>query len=185
MKKSHKILLGIGGILIIFAIVAFTSPGVDRHQDSRKISASQEEAWKVISDVGNYHKYATGLTGVTIISGQGEGMVRSCSDELGSWEETCTAWNEGSSYSFNVDVGSGFPYPLRKMNGTWSVKQIDENYSELLIEFEYQFQYRWMSWMFTNATHEAFKKGDKVLIDNWEKEIVAADAEKSLGSNTN
>ena len=171
MKKKH-IFLGTGGLLIILAIVAFTPPKEEEFSGSRIISAPKEKVWKVISDVGNYHKYATGLTGVSIVSGEGEGMIRSCSDELGTWKETCTAWDEGSSYSFNVDTNSGFPYPMRKMSGTWSVKEIDENSAELLVAFEYQLQYRWMNWIFSEATYEAFNNGNKTLLDNWEERIL-------------
>lgn len=174
MKKSRVVFLGIALLLVIVCVAAFTAPAIEKHQNSRILSASKEAVWQVISDVGNYHQYATGLSGVTIVSGSGEGMVRSCSDELGSWKETCTRWDEGNSYSFNVDTGSGFPYPFKKMEGTWSVKEIDENFSELLIEFEYQFPYRWMSWFFNDDTHQAFDEGDKTLLDNWEKAIAEA-----------
>lgn len=172
MKKSKKIVLVVGVLIVGLVIVAFTPPPIETHRDSRMmIPASKEVVWKVIADVGNYHRYATGLDNVTIVSGSGEGMVRSCSDEQGAWLETCTAWDEGNSYSFNVDPGTGFPYPFKLMKGTWSVHSIDENFSEIRIEFNYQFPYRWMSWMFSDATHEAFDEGDKTLLDNWENAV--------------
>ncbi len=178
MKKSTKIILGIAALIIVFVIVAFTPPSVETHRDSRMmIPSSKEVVWEVIADVGNYHRYATGLDNVTIVSGSGEGMVRSCSDEQGAWLETCTAWNEGNSYSFNVDPGTGFPYPFKMMQGTWSVQSIDENLSEIQIEFNYQFPYRWMKWMFSKATHEAFDEGDKTLLDNWENAVMLSDVD--------
>ncbi len=171
MKKSRILFLAVAAILAITGVTAFTTPAIETHSNGRMINAPREVVWKVISDVGNYHRYATGLSGVTVISGEGKGMVRACSDELGSWRETCTRWDEGSSYSFSVDPGTGFPYPFKHMMGTWSVNEVDENFSELLIEFEYQFPYRWMSWFFNDDTHQAFDDGDKTLLDNWEKRI--------------
>lgn len=172
MKKKVKILLGIGVSLLILIVVAFTPPTTERHTTRKVISTDKPQVWEVISDVGNYHQYATGLSGVTIMSGKGKGMVRSCSDEQGSWRETCTAWDEGTSYSFDVDTGSGFPYPFKKFNGTWSVNELDDTSSELVIEFEYQFPYRWMSWFFNEDTHRAIDEGNQTLTGNWEKKIM-------------
>ncbi|MEP1095866.1 MAG: SRPBCC family protein [Cyclobacteriaceae bacterium] len=174
MKRSRVLLIGIAALLLIVAVAAFTTPEVEIHEDVRTLTASKEIVWEVISDVPNYHNYATGLSGVTIISGEGKGMIRACSDELGTWKETCTSWDEGSSYSFRVDTGTGFPYPFKKMIGTWSVYEIDENFSEIIVRFEYQFPYRWMHWFFNDDTHKAFDEGDKTLLDNWEKAIAKA-----------
>ncbi len=174
------IFLGIALVLAIMVLAVFTPPAIEYHENSRVINAPTELVWEVVSDVGNYHEYATGLSNVTIISGTGQGMVRSCSDELGAWKETCTLWDEGKRYSFQVDTGSGFPYPFKKMVGTWTVERLDKNFSKIRIQFEYQFPYRWMSWLFSEDTHKVFDKGDKTLLDNWEKAITDAVATADL-----
>ena len=46
---------------------------------SRTVKATKSDAWTVISDVANYHKVAPNIDDVKIISGNGEGMIRSCS----------------------------------------------------------------------------------------------------------
>ncbi len=175
MRRSRKRLLIIGGGLLLLVIVAFTPPGVETHTDSRTITAPKEVVWQVISDVSNYHRYATGLDNVTVMSGSGVGMVRACSDEQGAWQETCTFWDEGNAYSFDVDPGTGFPYPFTKMNGTWSAEAMSENVTELVVTFEYRFPYRWMHWLFNGATHDSFDEGDKTLLDNWEEKILATE----------
>ncbi|MDW3196763.1 MAG: SRPBCC family protein [Cytophagales bacterium] len=172
MKKKVKVLIGIGVVLFVVMIVAFTPSAMERHVNRRTFAASKADVWAVISDVANYHQYATGLTGVTILSGEGKGMIRSCSDELGSWKETCTAWNEGTSYSFNVHTGKDYPYPFKTFRGTWSINDLHLDQAELVIEFEYQFPYRWMSWLFSGATHKAIDEGNNTLIKNWERAIL-------------
>ncbi|MEQ9426369.1 MAG: SRPBCC family protein [Cyclobacteriaceae bacterium] len=173
-SKAKVALVSFSAVSLIILAVAFTSPGFETHINSRTINAPEHVVWAVISDVGNYHRYATGLSGSTIISGEGEGLIRSCSDESGSWKETCTSWNEGRSYSFDVDVGSGYPYPFKKFAGTWSLSKLDSDVTdltELAIEFEYQFPYRWMSWFYSDATHQFINEGNRTLLDNWESAI--------------
>ena len=58
----------------------------------RIVAADKRKAWKVISDVENYHQVASNIDDVKIISGEGEGMVRQCSHGKDSWQETCTLW---------------------------------------------------------------------------------------------
>ena len=183
MKKKFKIIIGAGVLLVGVTIASFAPGPIESHVSKKMLSASKEVAWEVISDVGNYHRYATGLSSVTIVSGAGEGMVRSCSDEQGSWQETCTAWDEGTSYSFDVDTGSGFPYPFERFNGTWTVNTVDPDgmFTELIISFEYQFPYRWMSWFFSEDTHAAIDDGNQTLIENWEDEI----ARRAIALSTN
>ncbi len=172
MKRKVKVLIGIGLALLVFVGTAFTPSSIERHVTRKQITAPKAKVWEVISDVGNYHQYATGLSSVTIVSGKGQGMVRSCSDEQGSWQETCTAWDEGTSYSFDVDTGSGFPYPFKVFNGTWTVNDLNGHTSELLISFEYQFPFRWMSWFFNSDTRVAIDQGNQTLVNNWEQAIL-------------
>ena len=80
MKRSKVKLISFSALLIIILIVAFTPPGTEIHETKRIINAPSEIVWSVIADIENFHKYATALTGITILSGKGEGMVRACSD---------------------------------------------------------------------------------------------------------
>ncbi|HMB64042.1 MAG TPA: SRPBCC family protein [Eudoraea sp.] len=172
-KKIKGLLLGLALFVLIALVVAFTPPGMESHSDERIIRAPKEIVWAVIADVGNYHQYATGLTGVRIISGEGVGMVRSCSSEEGTWTETCTAWDEGSMYAFDVNTEAGFPFPFKVFNGKWSLEEYGHGATRLRVGFEYQFPQRWMHWIFSEATHTAIREGNQNLMDHWEDKVIA------------
>ena len=173
MKRSRKLGIGLGVLLGLLLMLAFSTPKPETHSNRRIISAPKDMCWALIADVANYHQYATGLDHVSVLSGEGIGMVRACSDEQGSWQETCTAWTEGESYTFNVDVDSGFPYPFKLMEGTWQVEEFEVGFTEVTVTFHYQFPYRWMKWLFSKETHRAFEAGNKTLIDNWENQLMS------------
>lgn len=171
MKRSKVKLIGFSALLIIILIVAFTPPGIESHETKRLIIAPRGIVWSVIADIENYHKYATGLTEVAIVSGKGEGMVRACSDATSTWTETCTKWVEGESYSFDVNTGTGFPFPFDIFNGTWSLEKQSEEETLIIVNFKYQFSYRWMKWFYNDDTHIAIDEGNATLLDNWTRKI--------------
>lgn len=177
MKRSKVKLIGFSVILIIILIIAFTPPGIEAHETKRLMNAPHGIVWSVIADIENYHKYATGLTEVKIISGKGEGMVRACSDAISTWTETCTKWVEGESYSFDVNTDTGFPFPFDIFNGTWSLEKQSEDETLIIVNFKYQFSYRWLKWFYNDDTYMAIDKGNTTLLNNWSKKIkeVAAD----------
>ena len=172
MKKIKRPLLISSLSIATMALASFSSATKETFLMKKIISAPKEASWEVISDVANYHRYATGLDEVFVVSGKEKGMIRSCSDERGVWRETCTLWEEGRIYSFEVDTKSGYPYPFTYMKGTWSVYGIDEHFSEITVQFEYEMPYKWMSWIYNSATQEAFTKGTRNLLLNWESEIM-------------
>jgi ribosome-associated toxin RatA of RatAB toxin-antitoxin module len=170
-SKIKKTMLSIVAIIAVALLIALTPSSIESHTKEKIVQADRETVWKVISDVGEYEKFATGLHDVTILSGEGKGMIRACSDPNGSWQEVCTSWDPGKSYTFEVDVNSDdYPYPFKVLIGTWSVEEISLTQSKIIVTFQFKFGQRWMSWMFSEATHEVFEKGD--LLDNWEKEII-------------
>ncbi len=102
---------------------------VSRSDDRMTLTASivtmatAERAWQVMSDQEAYADVADNLSRVEVISGQGAGMVRQCSDTDGkSWRETCTLWDEGRAFGFRVHTEApGYPYPIAKIAGEWSL----------------------------------------------------------------
>jgi len=93
-----------------------------RFEFSRRIAATPERVWPVISDHQGYADVADNLSRVEIVSGDGLGMTRRCYDTKGrGWNETCVLWDEGRAFSFEVDT-SDYPFPLREVRGTWSVE---------------------------------------------------------------
>jgi len=160
-----------GIVIALLMVWALTPPANATHGSKRVVSAAKKVVWPVVSDVANYHKYANGLTAVEILSGNGEGMIRTCSDEFDTWSETCTKWVEGEAYAFSVNTEDGFPFPFKHFSGTWTVTELLPEETEIAIEFDYQFDYRWMNWFLSGATRAAIEDGNDQLLDNWEQKI--------------
>jgi uncharacterized protein YndB with AHSA1/START domain len=101
-----------------------TSPVALRFERVLPVPAGQ--VWEAVSDAGGYARYAPGIAETRVVSGQGQGMVRVCTDDRGGrWAERCTLWDEGTSYRMTVDVET---YPayyrvlLHEFAQTWTVE---------------------------------------------------------------
>lgn len=143
----------------------------------RLVHASRDRVWNVIADVANYHKVAPNIGDVKILSGEGVGMRRACADHQGrTWQETCTVWEPGKSYTFVVDTkAANYPYPLSVMEGTWGVKEARAGESIITLTFRYDVKYPQPIKWFLNSLYirHQFRTICKQLLNNWEKEILA------------
>lgn len=138
----------------------------------RTVKATKDKAWKVVSDIANYHKVAPNIDNTKIISGEGIGMVRQCSHGKDNWAEKCTLWNEGSEYSFVVDTDTpDYPYPLKYLQGTWRVREISPLETEIEMEFEFEYKKKVQNTLFHPFMKARFTKVCKELLDNWQKKI--------------
>ena len=71
--------------------------------------------FEVVSDLDIYAEFAPNLARVDVLSGDGVGMVRQCTDPDGqSWRETYTDWVPGTRLATRVDV-STYPADLAAM----------------------------------------------------------------------
>lgn len=136
----------------------------------RNINATKQEVWKVISDVANYDKFAPNIDNVNIVSGKGQGMVRSCSHGEDSWTETCSMWIEEQSYSFIVDTSApNYPYPFIKyLQGTWEVQEIDTNTTKIIMYFDLQYKHKYQNVFLHPILKGKFKKVVNKLLGNWQ-----------------
>lgn len=93
---------------------------------SRVVAAPVERVWDAVADAGDYARFAPGIASTAIVAGEGQGMVRVCTDERGGkWAETCTLWEAGSRYRMTVDTASYPAYHrvlLHELTQTWSVE---------------------------------------------------------------
>ncbi len=138
----------------------------------RVIKADKESVWKVISDVGNYDKVAPNIDAVKIISGEGRGMVRSCSHGNDSWSEICTMWVEEKSYSFEVNTSAtDYPYPFKFLKGTWEVQGLDRGTTKIIMLFDFQYKRKYQNWLLHPFLKSRFSKTAEALLDNWQKII--------------
>lgn len=136
----------------------------------RVIKANKKSVWKLISDVENYDKVAPNIDAATIISGEGSGMVRSCSHGKDSWTETCTMWIEEELYSFDVNTSApDYPYPFKFLKGTWKVQEIDNNTTKIIMHFEFQYKRKYQNWLLHPFLKSKFSKIAEELLDNWQK----------------
>ncbi len=80
---------------------------------TESLPGDRAAVWAVVGDVtstDNEH-----LVSQEIIEGDGIGMVRRCVDTSGNaWTETCTLWEPGHSYRFDLAVDE-HPLPMRAM----------------------------------------------------------------------
>lgn len=136
----------------------------------RVIKANKKSVWKLISDVENYDKVAPNIDAATIISGEGSGMVRSCSHGKDSWTETCTMWIEEELYSFEVNTSApDYPYPFKFLKGTWKVQEIDNNTTKIIMLFEFQYKRKYQNWLLHPFLKSKFSKIAEELLGNWQK----------------
>jgi len=137
---------------------------------TRIVPTSKKEAWKVVSDVANYHHVAPNIDDVKIISGEGKGMVRTCSHGKNKWSETCTLWDEERRYSFVVDTKTpSYPFPFKHLIGTWEITEIEPNKTEIVMIFDFAYNKRIMNLLLHPILRIKFKKIAEELLDNWEK----------------
>lgn len=106
---------------------------------AREVSAPAERAWSVVSDVARYAEFAGTLHKSEVLSGEGLGLVRRCEDTNGvCWLETCTRWEPGRAYAFEVDTtGPGYPLPLSTMRGDFEVDRVNDARSTIRIRFTF------------------------------------------------
>jgi Polyketide cyclase / dehydrase and lipid transport len=112
---------------------------VGRYALERRVHASADRAWRVVSDVARYAEVAGTLHRSEILSGSGVGMVRRCEDTSGvCWLETCARWEPGQAYAFEVDTSApGYPLPLTTMRGDFEVEPIDGGHSTVRVRFTF------------------------------------------------
>lgn len=136
----------------------------------RIIKADKQSVWKIISDVANYDKVAPNIDAVKIISGEGRGMIRSCSHGKDSWSETCSMWIEEKAYSFEVNTSApDYPYPLKFLKGTWEVQEIDSSTTKIVMLFDFQYKRKYQNWLLHPLLKGKFSKTAEELLDNWQK----------------
>ena len=148
------------------------SKGTKQLSFERTMKATKSSVWKVISNVANYHKVAPNVDEVKIISGKGEGMVRSCSHGKDSWTETCTMWVEETEYIFEVNTAAAnYPYPFKYLKGNWKVEQIGDSNTKVMMQFEFEYSQKSHNWLLHPILKGKFSKTAEDLLDNWQNQI--------------
>jgi ribosome-associated toxin RatA of RatAB toxin-antitoxin module len=139
---------------------------------TRKVRSDRNRAWEVISDLENYHNIAPNIDETHIVSGEGEGMVRTCSSGDHSWSETCTEWKPGEQYTFLINTSApDYPYPLKYLRGTWGLNTISDSIVEIEMVFEFEYKHFIQSIIVHPFMGSWFRKVCENLLDNWKQKI--------------
>jgi len=166
------LIFGIGQARGLARIDEKNKRGEKIFQFRRKVKGSKSKVWEVISDVANYHVVAPNIDDSKVISGEKQGMVRSCSHGKDSWTETCILWEENKQYSFRVDTQApDYPYPLKSLKGTWVVDEVSSNESEITMIFEFEYKKGIQNILIHPFMKYKFTKVCTELLDNWQKLI--------------
>jgi hypothetical protein len=104
----------------------------------RIVDEQPDVVWRLVQDHAAFAEIG-GLALVEVISGEGTGLIRRCTNHRGdSWDETCTQHVEGRRYQMTVDV-STYPrllrWTFRRFSGTWEVTAAEAG-SKLRVMFE-------------------------------------------------
>ena len=151
---------------------SIANKGIKQLRFERTVKATKASVWKVISDVANYHEVAPNVDDVKIISGEGKGMVRSCSHGKDSWTESCSLWEEEKEYAFEVNTDApDYPYPFKYLKGNWKVEAIDNSQTRVIMLFEFEYKRKFQNWLLHPILKGKFSKTAEDLLDNWQRQI--------------
>lgn len=141
---------------------------------THRLDAPPTAVWPVVADHATYGDVAPNLRQVEVLEGAGVGMRRRCVDSGGrAWSETCTLWDEGNSYAFEVDTDApDYPYPLRRLRGRWSVLPAPGGGSTVELHFEAEPR-GLLGRLALMAARPAAPPIVRRLFRNWEREIAA------------
>ena len=148
--------------------------GLKQMTFSRIIDAPRQKTWEAISDVANYHEVAPNIDNVEMVSGQGEGMVRKCSHGSDSWTETCTLWDEGNAFHFEVNTGApDYPYPFDYLKGHWKLEQMRDSRTKIILIFVFRYRRKFQNWLIHPILRVKFGKTLEQLLNNWQDQMEA------------
>lgn len=136
----------------------------------RKINAPADVVWAVMSDVANYHQYATNLSRIDMLDN--DTRARRCYDNKGKgWNESCVLWQAQHVYSYVVDTSvPDYPYPLKSLQGTW---RMEPQADGVLVKMQFEVTPQaLMGKMMLWVGARSFQKGMVDLMDQWEAEML-------------
>lgn len=128
-------------------------------------------AWDVITDHGLYGRLAPNLSAAHVDGDTGKGTVRTCANRSGQqWSETCTLWDEGERFEFDVHTDD-YPYPLAVMRGAWWVRPQSLDASLIGMDFRYQPRHGIRGAVFAAAMQVAFPLVLRRILRGWGAEM--------------
>ncbi len=149
-------------------------PPVELVAMTKRLSASVEELWPIMTDHELYAKLALNLGGAKGLTPNGPGLRRTCADSAGrTWSETCTLWDEGRRFDVNIDIDD-YPYPLQLMQGSWAVEQRGPEAAAVSMKFAFQPKPGLRGRIFVPTMHVLFKPILARIARGWQREAKRA-----------
>ena len=161
------------------------------YKTKRHIKAHADVIWDVISDNETLTEIAPDIFKVENISGEKLGSVRLLHHKSGkSWEEKCIAWEEGHTYTIEIDT-TNYPLPVKKMTRTITMEPGPKN---VLVKLEYKYSPKYQIFggfmdkhhtkpilkLFSNQFMENLAR--KIYDSEWEYHITVETILKDKGS---
>ncbi len=104
-----------------------------------KINASNEEVWKVISNLGDVYKFHPGVLNSYYSSDDkaGIGAARICElRPMGVIEETATKWDEGHGFTLRIDPIEKAP-PVKNFFASLEITDDNSGYVTVVLSAQY------------------------------------------------
>ncbi|HAS43411.1 MAG TPA: hypothetical protein DCS93_23225 [Microscillaceae bacterium] len=176
---GYWIIDGVAMLVLLFCVLQIkglaqinTRNGAKILTFKRVINAPQARVWEIITQFEEFHLVAPNIDAVEILSDQtqGTGMIRACSHGSKSWQETCTLWDEGKKYAFEVDTQApDYPFPFAALRGTWELYPLNEQRTEILMEFEVTYKKKIHQALLHPIAQWQHRKTGETLLNNWQK----------------
>ena len=102
----------------------------------RTVKAHANVVWRVITDHDVFTAFAPGIAKAETIEGEKLGLVRRMHHKSGKiWLEKCVAWDEGKSFTMELDTGD-YVLPVTKIFRTWTMEEGPKNVT-IRLQFDY------------------------------------------------
>lgn len=146
---------------------------------TKTVNVDQQTAWQIISDLEGYADVAKNIAKVEVLSGETTEAIRRCWDNDGnSWTENATHWVEGKSYGFQVNTDAqDYPYPIERLEGSWSLSPLATNQTEVGMEFKVVRKTGFKSAVIGTIISLLFAPTLDELLAKWEKKMLMAAAQ--------
>jgi ribosome-associated toxin RatA of RatAB toxin-antitoxin module len=154
---------------------------VSQIEFERTVNAPRERVWAVISDHEGFGEAAPSLSHVEVVEGEGFGMRRRCYNAKGrGWSETCTLWEDGHRYAFEVDT-SDYPYPFSRMAGTWGAEPAATG-TRITMLYEYEYRRPILGRLLDPFVRLSFRRVCERILDRWEADSLRAETAEGVGA---
>ena len=143
---------GVGTVQLIGLRRAVAEPDEDRRTHhcimlQHVVAAPSDAMWAIVADMAGIRRYSDDLTESFLRAGAtpGPGAVRECVNRKGHrWAERCVAFEPPHSIELEFQTQEpGFPFPMRRLLGGWSLEPKGPNLTEVTVWWSFTAKTSW------------------------------------------